>query len=187
MSTAVRQLIADLRACKPIDEAEERHRRAIIAHLVHSKDPLSRARFQPGHITASLFIVDPKSKKILLHHHRRLDRWLQMGGHLEASESPAAAALREGREESGLADLTLLVACIFDVDVHPIPAHKGDPGHFHYDVRYLAATRKPRSIAMDAAESKELAWVDLDKAIELMKEEASTRALGKIARLLEGR
>lgn len=184
MSTAVRQLLADLRAYKPIDAAEESHHRAIMAHLVHSKNPFSRARFQPGHITASLFIVDPKSKKILLHHHRRLDRWLQMGGHLEASESPSAAALREGREESGLADLTLLVAGIFDVDVHPIPGHKGDPGHFHYDVRYLAATGKPKSIAMDAAESKALAWVDLDKAIALMDEEASTRAIGKIGKLI---
>lgn len=184
MSTAIRQLLIDLRAYKPIDETEESHQRAIIAHLVHSKNPLSRARFQPGHITASLFIVDAKSKKILLHHHRGLDRWLQMGGHLEASESPSAAALREGREESGLVDLTLLVAGIFDLDVHPIPEHKGDPGHFHYDVRYLAATKKPQSIAMDAAESKELAWVALDKAVSLMNEEASTRAIAKIGKLI---
>ena len=187
MSSAVRQLLAELRSYQPIDETEESHQRAIIAHLVHSKNPLSRARFQPGHITASLFIVDPKAATILLHHHRRLDRWLQMGGHLEANENPSQAALREGREESGLADLTLLMDGIFDLDVHPIPEHKGDPGHFHYDVRYLAATKKPKAIAMDAAESKELAWVDLDKAVALMDEEASTRALGKIGKLIRKR
>ena len=182
MSTAVRQFLADLRAYTPTDETEESHQRAIVGHLVHSKNPLSRSGFKPGHITASLFIVDPVSGKILLHHHRRLDRWLQMGGHLEANEMPSAAALREGREESGLADLTLLVDGIFDLDVHPIPAHKDEPGHFHYDVRYLAATRKPGSIAMDAVESKELAWFALDEAVALMDEEASTRALGKIAK-----
>jgi 8-oxo-dGTP pyrophosphatase MutT (NUDIX family) len=185
MSTAVRQLLEELRKYQPADETEERHQRAIVGHLVHAKAPLSRAKFKPGHITASLFIVDPKAAKLLLHHHRRLGRWLQMGGHLEGNEAPAAAALREGLEESGLRDLTLMVDRIFDVDVHGIPAHKDDPGHFHYDVRYVAATRKPKSIAMDAAESKELVWVDLDKAVELMNEEASTRAIAKIRRLLD--
>jgi 8-oxo-dGTP pyrophosphatase MutT (NUDIX family) len=184
MSTAVRVLLEELRRYQPADEAEERHQRAIIGHLVHTKSPLSRGKFKPGHVTASLFIVDPKSGKVLLHHHRRLARWLQMGGHVEGNETPSQAALREGREESGLGDLALLQDGIFDVDVHGIPAHKEDPEHFHYDVRYVAATRSPRSIAMDAAESKELAWVDLVKAVELMDEEASARALGKIRKLL---
>jgi 8-oxo-dGTP pyrophosphatase MutT (NUDIX family) len=183
----VRALLDELRRYQPVDATEERHHRAILGHLVHAKSPLSRAKFKPGHVTASLFIVDPKAKRLLLHHHRRLGRWLQMGGHLERNESASEAALREGREESGLADLELLGAGIFDVDVHSIPSHKDDPEHFHYDVRYVAATRNPESIAMDAIESKELAWVDLDKAIELMNEEASTRAVTKIRKLIAGR
>jgi 8-oxo-dGTP pyrophosphatase MutT (NUDIX family) len=184
MSTAARALLDELRHYQPIDATEERHHRAILGHLVHAKAPLHRAKFKPGHVTASLFIVDPESRKLLLHHHRRLDRWLQMGGHLEANESPSAAALREGREESGLQDLALLADGIFDLDVHPIPAHGDDPAHFHYDVRYVAATRTPKSIALDAAESKGLAWVGLDEAVKLMNEEASTRAVGKIRKLV---
>ena len=63
-----------------------------------------------------------------------LGRWLQMGGHVEEGESPSAAALREGAEESGLTDLALLRDGIFDVDVHAIPAAKGEPDHFHFDM-----------------------------------------------------
>jgi 8-oxo-dGTP pyrophosphatase MutT (NUDIX family) len=184
MSLPARLLLEELRRYQPADDTEERHHRTLMGHLVHAKAPLSRSKFAPGHVTASLFIVDPRTGRILLHHHRRLDRWLQMGGHLEAGEAPAAAALREGREESGLGDLELLAPEIFDVDVHLIPASDGDPDHFHYDVRYVARTGSPEAIALDAAESRELAWVDLDRAVELMNEEASTRAIGKIRALL---
>jgi 8-oxo-dGTP pyrophosphatase MutT (NUDIX family) len=182
--TTARALLEELRKYKPADPTEAMHQRAIIAHLVRAKAPLARAKFKPGHVTASLFIVDPKARKLLLHHHRRLDRWLQMGGHLESGEAPSDAALREGREESGLKDLTLLVDGIFDVDVHPIPAHGDDPAHLHYDVRYAASTRSPKSVAMDVSESKDLAWVGLDEAVKLMNEEASTRAVSKIRKLV---
>ena len=186
MPASPRALIAELDRYTPADAAEARHHRAIKAHLVHARSPFSRTRLNPGHITASLFIVDPASKRLLLHHHRRLGRWLQMGGHLEGAESPAEAALREGREESGLTDLKLASSGIFDLDVHSIPARGEEREHFHYDIRYAAATRQPASIAMDEGESSELAWVDLDRAIALMDEEASTRAVTKLRALLQG-
>jgi 8-oxo-dGTP pyrophosphatase MutT (NUDIX family) len=180
MSAPVRTLIEALRAYRPADETEERHHRALLSHLVHAKAPLNRAKYRPGHVTAGMFIVDPAAHRLLLHHHRRLDRWLAMGGHLEAGESPLEAALREGREESGLADLRLISDGIFDVDKHVIPATGDESEHFHFDVRYLATTARPQSIAMDEAESKELQWVDFDRALELMGDESSRRALRKI-------
>jgi 8-oxo-dGTP pyrophosphatase MutT (NUDIX family) len=158
MTQPVRALLAELERYKPADETEARHHRAIKAHLVHAKSPFSRTKLNPGHITASVFIVDPASKRILLHHHRRLARWLQMGGHVESGETPADAALREGEEESGLADLKLAASGIFDLDVHPIPARGEEREHFHYDIRYVATTRAPDSIALNEGESSELAW-----------------------------
>jgi 8-oxo-dGTP pyrophosphatase MutT (NUDIX family) len=50
--------------------------------------------------TVAIFVV--QDGKVLLVHHRKLDKWLPLGGHIELDEDPEAAALREAREESGL-------------------------------------------------------------------------------------
>jgi 8-oxo-dGTP pyrophosphatase MutT (NUDIX family) len=50
--------------------------------------------------TVAIFVVH--EGRILLIHHRQLDRWLPLGGHIELDEDPEQAALREAREESGL-------------------------------------------------------------------------------------
>ena len=55
--------------------------------------------------TVAIFVV--RNHKILLIHHRKLDKWLPLGGHIELDEDPEIAALREAKEESGL-DVELL-------------------------------------------------------------------------------
>jgi 8-oxo-dGTP pyrophosphatase MutT (NUDIX family) len=184
--TRDQQLLAQLRTYEPADAAEAEHRGAMVDLLATAQAPFSRAHFAPGHFTASCYIVDD-SGRLLLHHHRRLQRWLQMGGHVEGDETPDSAALREGAEESGLRDLALAGAGIFDLDIHAIPAGRGEPDHYHYDVRYAARTASPDSVSLDRAESTELAWVSLDRAAELMAGEKSLRVLQKIENLLRER
>jgi len=173
-------LLEQLGRYEPADALERRHYDEIVNLLTNSPDAFSRRHFEPGHITAGCFIVDLERHALLLHHHRRLGRWLQMGGHPEADEPALAAALREGAEESGLDDLSLVVDGIFDVDVHAIPAGKGEPEHRHFDVRYVVRSSKPDAIAIAREESNDLAWVPLDRAEALMNEEASSRVLRKI-------
>jgi 8-oxo-dGTP pyrophosphatase MutT (NUDIX family) len=170
-------------AYEPSDDREALHQAAFLHLLRGTKEPCSRNQFVPGHLTASCFIIDDAGR-LLLHHHRRLNRWLQMGGHLESGEDPVAAALREGAEESGLNDLRLLTAGIADLDVHVIPAGRGEPEHRHYDVRYIARTNSADSIAADARESNQLMWFDLDRAAALMRGEESLRVIQKIRRVL---
>jgi len=177
--------LEQLRSYEPVDRLEAAHRAAML-DLLYSPDAFSRTHFIPGHFTASCFIIDGAGR-LLLHHHRRLDRWLQLGGHVEDGETPEAAALREGAEESGLRDLTLVDGTIFDLDIHTIPAANGDPEHDHFDVRYLARTRNPEGIAVADAESKGLEWVDLGRAAVLMSGEESQRVIHKIERLLRDR
>ena len=55
-----------------------------------------------GHFTASAWLVSSDGIRALLTHHRKLDRWLQLGGHADGDRDLARAALREAREESGL-------------------------------------------------------------------------------------
>ena len=173
-------LLADVERHRPADVMEAGYQSEFRALLAMPGDAFGRAQFTPGHITASLFILDQSAGAVLLHHHRRLGRWLQMGGHVEEGETAAEAALREGREESGLQDLRLLGDAILDLDVHTIPAGRGEPDHVHFDVRYLAHTLDPAKITMDLNESNQLAWIPLDDAESLMSEAASSRVIRKI-------
>jgi 8-oxo-dGTP pyrophosphatase MutT (NUDIX family) len=109
-----------------------------------------------------------------------------MGGHDEGESDPRATALRESAEESGLQDLVLLSPEILDVDVHPIPAGKGEPPHRHHDVRYALATLTPDATLRDDAESIALKWFTLDDAAAAMNDPDATRALARLARLLDG-
>lgn len=173
-----------LRAHRPADDEEAAHVARVLAVVEASADCFSRSFFSPGHVTGSAFVVCAPDRRVLLHHHRRLDRWLQMGGHDDGERDPLATALREAREESGLEDLVPLSPEILDVDVHEIPAGRGEPSHLHLDVRYALATTTPGAIRRDEAESLDLGWFDLPEAARRMGERGAVRALARLGRLL---
>ncbi|MCW1887759.1 NUDIX hydrolase [Luteolibacter flavescens] len=131
-----------------------------------------------GHVTGSAWIVSADGSQVLLTHHAKLDRWLQLGGHADGDPDVLAVALKEAREESGLSDFEPVGSGIFDLDIHPIPARKGDPEHLHYDVRYLLrATGSTAYTVSD--ESHDLRWVPLDGVAELTGEESMLRMVEK--------
>lgn len=168
------------------DTASGHFRRRMVDLLeTAGPDAFSRNHFVPGHITGSAFIVSPKDELVLLHHHRRLDRWLQMGGHSDGELDASEIARREGTEESGLCDLEFLDPAILDLDIHQIPAARGEPAHEHFDVRYALFTRNPDSIFRQEAESNELMWFSFEEAIEKMKEPGAERAIARLGKLLE--
>jgi 8-oxo-dGTP pyrophosphatase MutT (NUDIX family) len=91
----------------------------------------------PGHLTGSAWILSPDRRRTLLTLHRKLGRWLQLGGHADGDPDIHAVALREAREESGLAAIRPLGGAIFDIDRHWIPGRGSEPGHWHHDLRFL--------------------------------------------------
>lgn len=137
-----------------------------------------------GHLTASAWIVDPARERTLLTHHRKLDRWLQLGGHVDGEADLGTAALREAREESGLGRLRLVNSEVFDVDRHRIPARGPEPEHWHYDVRFLIEGDPAEPLAI-SNESKDLAWVPLAEVVRLNPGESVARMVRKI-RLRQG-
>lgn len=118
-------------------------------------DPYTRSRLD-GHFTASAFVVSRDGGRTLLMHHRKLDRWLQPGGHADGDRDLARVALREAEEETGLSGLEL-VPGIFDLDRHWIPARGAEPGHWHHDVRYVVRASGGEAWQGNA-ESIALAW-----------------------------
>ncbi len=173
---------------RPADEVERAHLEHLAGFVRAEPACFGRATL-PGHITGSAFVVDAERGALLLHHHRKLDRWLQLGGHDEGEQDAAATALREAREESGLTRLALEVPTrILDVDVHAIPARPGEPGHLHLDVRFLVLADGAEPLRLDLAESKALAWVPFEEAAARMGEVGAQRVVTKLrARLAAGR
>lgn len=112
-----------------------------------------------GHFTGSAWLVSGDGQRVLLTHHRKLGRWLQLGGHADGDADLARVALREAEEESGLADL-VVEPQIFDLDRHWIPERKVEPGHWHYDVRYVVRATASEEFVV-SEESIELAWKDV--------------------------
>lgn len=134
-----------------------------LALLGDAQDPFVRARLE-GHFTASSWLVNAAGTHLLMTHHRKLDRWLQLGGHADGDRDLAAVALKEAEEESGLVDL-IVEPALFDLDRHWIPARGDVPGHWHYDARYVVrATGREDFVVGD--ESHALAWRSIDALID---------------------
>ncbi len=113
-----------------------------------------------GHVTGSAWILNPTNDKALMTHHKKLNLWLQLGGHSDGDANTWNVALREANEESGINDIDFISEEIFDIDIHPIPENlkKGEPKHFHYDVRFLLRANNENFVVSD--ESNSLKWVE---------------------------
>jgi 8-oxo-dGTP pyrophosphatase MutT (NUDIX family) len=131
-----------------------------------------------GHLTGSAWVVDATRARTLLTHHRKLDKWLQLGGHADGDPDLLAVALREAREESGLTRLRPVVPAIFDLDRHWIPERKSEPAHWHYDLRFMIEA-DPAEPLVVTRESKDLAWVKVSEVTGLNPEESMARMVRK--------
>lgn len=143
----------------PPDQSQAELRQQYLDHLRDRADGWSRDC--PGqHLTASGLIISPDRDRVLLTLHRRIGRWLQTGGHLEADDADLpAAALREAREESGLPGLVLDDLVL--LSRHEVPCGPVRPC-FHLDVQYRLFG-DPRQAPVISNESADLAWFGLDE------------------------
>jgi 8-oxo-dGTP pyrophosphatase MutT (NUDIX family) len=147
-------------------------RQAYLDHLAAHPDGIWKA-CSAGHITASGLVIDPERGRVLLTLHKKLRKWLQMGGHCEPEDTAlAAAALREATEESGVTGLELLPGGPVRLDRHPIPS----PCHWHYDVQYaVLAPSDAEHLVSD--ESLDVRWFPYAEVADVADE--------SVVRLLE--
>ena len=170
---------------QPADEEEAADLARIRAFVARHPDPFDR-RIREGHLTGSALVVSAVGDAVLLLHHRKLERWLQPGGHGDPGEtSGEQVALREALEETGIAGLALHPGAPrpLDVDVHDIPARGDEPAHEHLDLRYLVVAPAGAAIAPALAEMRDLRWFAWDDVDALGPDRGLRRALGKARRL----
>lgn len=166
-------LLTDYATHHPADaEAVDRVRTLVEAH----PDCFDRT-CRPGHITGSAWVVSSDGRQHLLLHHRKLDKWLQPGGHADGDPDVARVALREAAEESGLDGLEVVTGSplVLDVDVHEIPARYNASGdliedaHEHHDIRFLVRAAGACELRQNE-ESNALRWCTTDEIRQLTNE-----------------
>ena len=160
-----------------------------------------------GHLTGSALLTVPKLDRVCLMLHRKLGKWLQLGGHADGDCDLGAVAMKEAKEESGLKaidyfqsalpparegskphgavrsfhrpEVRALFTGIFDVDCHVIPGRGIEQEHMHYDVRFLLYTTTPDQLICND-ESDDLRWFTTDEARQLTPEVSIHRQLAKL-------
>lgn len=137
------------------DPVELSLRQSITAYL--NAQPMACARANvPGHITASTFVFDHTRSRVLLTLHPRLGRWVQLGGHCEPEDADvAAAATREAREESGIAELVVEPRALA-LRVFALTCSLGVPTR-HIDL-YFRAVAPAGAVIACSDESDDLKW-----------------------------
>lgn len=178
-------LLDDYAALHPGES--EAGRVARVRALVQSRADCFERRCRPGHVTASAWIVSADRSRFLLTHHRKLDRWLQLGGHADGDPDVCRVALREVREESGLRDLALVAPprapgrrVPVDLDVHGIPARDDEPAHEHHDVRFVLVAESDQPLRRSEEESLALRWFERAD-LERVADDESLLRLGRKA------
>jgi 8-oxo-dGTP pyrophosphatase MutT (NUDIX family) len=164
-------------AARPLDAREAAMTAATIQFVEEHADCFLRTCV-PGHLTGSAWIVNPDRTRTLLTHHRKLGKWLQLGGHADGDRDLLAVALREAREESGLTRLHPVSPEPFDVDCHWIPERQGEPAHWHHDLRFMIEADPDEALVV-SSESNDLAWVEVARVTALNPEESMARMVRK--------
>ena len=157
--------------------------RRIVALIEAHVDCFDRT-CKPGHITASAWVTSADRRRHLLVHHRKLNKWLQPGGHADGDPDAAAVALREVAEETGLEEIRLHGDSPFDIDVHQIPARRDIHGsivedaHEHHDIRFLCLANCEQALSI-SEESHDVRWFSETEVRSVTGEPSVLRMLDK--------
>lgn len=157
-----------------------------------------------GHFTASSIVLNCERTHVLLTHHKKLKKWLQLGGHADGDSFLQRVAFREAVEESSIENLKIINASFdkinksnnlivkellttnilpIDIDIHVIPETEKEPEHFHYDVRFLFIAMTNQYVI--SHESIDLKWVDLAHVSNYTQEESTLRQINKVNFILK--
>ena len=157
--TSAQQLVLGLLAGHASRDPEDGEATRLFRAFAAGEPDCCERTLAGGHFTGSAWLVSADGSRVLLTHHRKLDRWLQLGGHADGDGDLAAVALREAEEESGLSGLSVEPQP-FDLDRHFIPARGNEAGHWHYDVRFVVRASDNESFVA-SEESHALAWREI--------------------------
>jgi 8-oxo-dGTP pyrophosphatase MutT (NUDIX family) len=176
---SIAEALVLVRAFGPTPE-EEKSRELILSLLEFTDAPFSRDQFHSGHITCTAAVLHPNGRQFLIMHHHRHRRWLLPGGHVEKTDAMLSdAAKREAIEETGVrisdASAGSLAGTLVGLDVHGIPARKGEPFHLHHDLIFAFTAESEGFVLTDEAPAA--AWCGMDEFARYQLPSSITRAV----------
>lgn len=120
----------------------------------------SDAKVSERQYCASAYTIDFENRKVLLMYNKKLNKWLQPGGHIEYNELPTETAVRETKEETGI-DIEIVGTTFDDENYEPIATkrYKNSVGDM-IDIQYLAI---PKNTNISSKEKNQAMWLDLNK------------------------
>lgn len=163
-----KQPILDLLQNHQTSFSEEIEFRKQIIEFLEQNDDFALRSNLTGQLTGSAWVVNKERTKVLLIHHKKLNKWLQIGGHIEATDKTIEETiLREIKEESGLKGLKLLSSSIYDIDIHTIPQKKEIAEHLHFDIRLIVEADENEILLPQDEEILDIKWYSVNEVQNL--------------------
>jgi len=195
MNERLAGLYRQLDGYEPFNGEEAADRRAFMGFVSRNDDCLSCDNLT-GHLTASVWVVDGSNSQVLMEYHNIYDSWSWIGGHADGDADLAAVALRELREETGVADGRLAQDGIFSLEVLHVQGHYKHgayvPSHLHYNVTYLVQADPSRPVFSKPDENSGVRWFSADRLMAAvserwMAEHVYAKLMAKAAKVYQGR
>ena len=169
-------VLALLQAYVPQTTEEQQIKNHIMTFIQRNEYCFERS-LAIGHVTASAWLLSQDGSQALMMHHKKLDKWVQLGGHCDGNPDVLAVAVKEAQEESGITAIAPVSQAIFDLAIFLVPENAHAPAHAHYDICFLLQVTGDEEVAKNS-ESKELRWIS-KKAKKLPTDEPSVMHLFK--------
>ena len=157
----------------PWNEQEERDLAEILRRLRSGEELYSRDNAS-AHLTASAWVVSPDRTQVLMAYHNLYDSWSWLGGHADGDRDLLAVALREVREESGLAEVRPVSPAIYSVEILTVDGHEKRgayvSSHLHLNVTYLLEADPALPVRKKEDENRAVAWFGREAAVAASSE-----------------
>ena len=167
------KIVEEIKKYRPCNEQEQRDKAVILAFLENDEDAFLRSNLL-AHMTASSWIVNPERTKTLMVYHNIYDSWSWTGGHADGETDLLSVALREAREETGIAHVRPVSPEIFSLEVLTVDGHekRGEyvPSHLHLNVTYLLEAEESDTLHICREENSGVAWFTLEEALKASTE-----------------
>jgi 8-oxo-dGTP pyrophosphatase MutT (NUDIX family) len=161
-------IIDEIKNYRPCCEQDERDRAVILAFLAAHDDAFLRGNLV-AHMTASAWVVNPARDRVLMVYHKLYDSWAWTGGHADGETDLLSVALRECREETGVAHVRPVSEEIYSLEILPVEGHekRGQyvPSHLHLNLTYLLEADERAALQVCEAENSGVRWFSLAEAL----------------------